>query len=247
MRARRLAVWGLVVLVGAPLLLFAGYFPMTRWLLSGPKLRAIINAHPASFRIDWDQAVSPWPGRIRLKNLRLRGSDPNVQWSIDLAQADLDYSILALIRRTFLCTRLDGSGLAFALRTKIEPDRVKTTDVRSLPPIPGFSDPPLRDPDAESRLEPNPFHVDVRGVSIDRVESLWVNQVRYLGPGRVRGGFYLWPTRLARIDDALLQWDGGAVSVGKAPDRISLSGQFAVSSRAFEPVNAPMPQALREF
>ena len=247
MRARRLAAWGLAVLVGVPVLLFAAYFPVTRWLLSGPKLRAIINAHPESFRIDWDDAASPWPGRVRLKNLRLRGSDPNVQWSIDLAQADLDYSILALARRTFRCTRLDGSGLAFALRTKIEPDRVKTTDVRSLPPIPGFSDPPLREPGAEFRLEPNPFHIDVRGVSIDRVESLWVDRYRYAGRGRVRGGFYLWPTRLARIDDAVLQWDGGALTVGRAPDRASLSGRLAVSSRAFEPVHAPMPEALREF
>jgi hypothetical protein len=233
--------------VGVPVLLFAAYFPVTRWLLSGPKLRAIINAHPESFRIDWDDAASPWPGRVRLKNLRLRGSDPNVQWSIDLAQADLDYSILALARRTFRCTRLDGSGLAFALRTRIEPDRVKTTDVRSLPPIPGFSDPPLREPGAEFRLEPNPFHIDVRAVSIDRVESLWVNRFRYQGPARVKGGFYLWPTRLARIDDAVLQWDGGALTVGRAPDRASLSGKLAVSSRAFEPINAPMPQALREF
>ena len=247
MRARRLAVWGLVVLVGAPLLLFAAYFPVTRWLLSGPKLRAIINAHPDSFRIDWDEAVSPWPGRVRLTNLRLRGSDPNVQWAIDLARAELDYSMVALLRRTFRCTRLDGSGLSFALRTKIEPDRVKTADVRSLPPIPGFSDPPLREPGAEFRVEPNPFHIDVQGVSIDRVESLWVDRYRYVGPGRVRGGFYLWPTRLVSIDGAMLQWDGGALTVGRSPDRASLSGRLAVSSREFEPINAPMPQALREF
>ncbi len=246
-RVRRLAVWGLAVLVGAPLVLFAASFPLTRWLLSGPTLRAIINAHPESFRIDWDEAVSPWPGRVRLTNLRLRGSDPNVQWAIDLARADLDYSIPALLHRTFRCTRLDGSGLAFALRTKIEPDRVPTTDVRSLPPIPGFSDPPLKEPSAKFRLETNPFHVDVRGVSIDRVESLWVDRVRYRGPGRVRGGFYLWPTRLARIDDARLEWDGGSRRVGGAPDRATLSGKLAVSSRAFEPINAPMPEALREF
>ncbi len=247
MRVRRLAVGAIVVVLALPLVLFASYFPVTRWLLAGPKLRAIINAHPDSFRIDWDEATSPSIGHVHLKNLRLRGSDPNVQWTIELAQADLDYSIFALLTRTFRCTRLDGSGLSFALRSKIEPDKVKETDVELLPPIPGFSDPPLRDPDAKSRIEPNPFHIDVHGVSIDHAESLWVNQVRYQGPARVQGGFYLWPTRLARIDAASLLWDGGALTVGRAPDRIALEGKFTTSSTAFEPRDAPMPDALRFF
>jgi hypothetical protein len=230
-----------------PLLLYAAYFPATRWLLSGPKLRAIINAHPESFRIDWDEAVSTRPGHVRLKNLSLRGSDPNVQWAIDLEQAELDYSVVALLHRTFRCTRLVGSGLSFALRSKIEPDKVKTADVRLLPPIPGFSDPPLKEPGAEFRLEPNPFHIDVHGVSIERAESLWVNTLHYRGPARISGGFYLWPTRLARIDGAALQWDGGTLTVGRSPDRVAFSGRLATSSNAFEPINAPMPQALREF
>jgi hypothetical protein len=244
---RRLA-WALLALaIALPLAVAAAYFPVTRWLLSGPKLRSIINAHPDSFRIDWDEAVSPKFGHVRLKNLRLRGSDPNVQWAIDVEQAELDYSIAALLHRTFECTRLVGSGLRFALRTKIEPDRLKETDASVLPTIPGFTDPPLRKEGEEFRMEPNPFHIDVHGVSIDRVESLWVNGFHYRGPGRVQGGFYLWPTRLARIDDAALQFDGGALTVGKAPDRLDFAGKLATSSTAFEPVNAPMPQALREF
>ncbi|HYX19326.1 MAG TPA: hypothetical protein VFA98_00580 [Thermoanaerobaculia bacterium] len=247
MRMRRVAVGLLALVLLLPLALYAAYFPLTRWLLSGPKLRAIINAHPESFRIDWDEAVSPRPGHVRLRNLRLRGSDPNVQWAIDLEEAELDYSLVALLHRTFQCTRLVGSGLSFALRSKIEPGKVETADVRLLPPIPGFSDPPLKKEGEVFRLEPNPFHIDVRGVSIDRAESLWVNQLHYRGAARVSGGFYLWPTRLARIDDAVLQWDGGALTVGKSPDRVAFSGKLATSSNAFEPINAPMPRALREF
>jgi hypothetical protein len=246
-RVRRLAAGLIALALLLPLALYAAYFPLTRWLLSGPKLRAIINAHPQSFRIDWDEAVSTRPGHVRLRNLSLRGSDPNVQWAIDLEQAELDYSLSALLHRTFRCTRLVGSGLSFALRSKLEPGRVKTEEVRLLPPIPGFSDPPLKTEGEQSRIEPNPFHIDVRGISIDRAESLWVNQFHYRGPARVSGGFYLWPTRLAQIEDAVLQWDGGALTVGRSPDRIALSGKLATSSRAFEPIKAPMPRALREF
>ncbi len=246
-RRRRLVAWLLGLVLLLPVAFYAAYFPLTRWLLSGPKLRAIINAHPQSFRIDWGEAVSTRPGHVRLRNLSLRGSDPNVQWAIDLEQAELDYSIVALLHRTFRCTRLVGSGLSFALRSKLEPGQVKTADVPLLPPIPGFSDPPLKEPGQEFRVESNPFHIDVRGVSIDRAESLWVNQLHYRGPARVSGGFYLWPTRLAQIEDAVLQWDGGALTVGRSPDRVALSGKLATSSRAFEPINAPMPRALREF
>ena len=121
-----------------------------RWLLSGPRLRAWINEDPESFTLDYDEATSLWPGRVTIKNLRLRGSDQNVQWIIRLAEARVDYSVLALATRTFRAQRLGGTGLSFALRNKIEPAKLNATDASVLPAVPGFADPPLRSAEADA-------------------------------------------------------------------------------------------------
>ncbi len=68
-------------------------------LLTGPALRAEINQKPEEIWIDWDEAVSTWPGRVSVKNLRIRGSDPNVEWIVILPEASLRYSLMPLLRR----------------------------------------------------------------------------------------------------------------------------------------------------
>ena len=142
----------------APLLLLAVYAGAAHWLLSGPRLRALINADPESLTLDYGEASSLGPGRVTIRNLRIRGSDHNVQWVIRLADARVDYSVLALAKRTFRAERLRGTGLAFFLRNKLEPGEVGSSDPAVLPPIPGFADPPLRSPEAQVAKAPgNPI------------------------------------------------------------------------------------------
>ena len=74
---RRLLVLGAVLL-----LMLGAYAGTARWLLSGPRLRALINADPDSLLLDYDEATSWWPGRVTIRNLRIRGSDQNVQWIV---------------------------------------------------------------------------------------------------------------------------------------------------------------------
>ena len=69
-RVGALALLVAVLLAAAALL---GYAAVARWLLSGPRLRAWINTSPETTRLDWDEAVSRWPGVVRLRNLTIRG------------------------------------------------------------------------------------------------------------------------------------------------------------------------------
>jgi hypothetical protein len=246
-RPRRLWIWAIVTLVALPPLFLGAYAATTRWLLSGPKLRQIINAHPRSFTIDWDEARSPWPGRVRIRNLRLVGSDPNVEWTVRLENAELRFSVLSLLRRTFLCERLVGSGLAFALRSKLDPKEAQTADLSLLPEIPGFSDPPLKSPNDQFRTESHPWLVNVRSVALDRFEDIWVNDLRYQGLARVEGGFLLRPMHLARIGPAIVRFDGGSLRVGKASEPATLAGTLAATTQPFEPRSNPLPEALKQF
>ena len=229
-RIPRRLLWPLLL---APFLALGAYAAAAHWLLSGPKLRALINADPESFTLDYDAAASLWPGHVTIKNLRIRGSDKNVQWIIRLADARVEYSVLALVSRTFRAERLRGTGLSFSLRNKLEPGEVKTADITVLPAIPGFVDPPLRRAEQQLAAQAeNPWRVDVRTLFIDHFDEIWIDAYHYKGAARLEGGFFLRPGLLARIGPAQVTFESGAVQIGKAPVSASVSGRV---SAVFEP------------
>jgi hypothetical protein len=239
---RRKALWAiLILLTTAVVAVFASLPAVARRLLTGPKLRVLINARPQDFFIDWEEASSPRLGHVTLKNLTLRGSDPNVQWFARVEKLELEYSLLALLRRSFQARDVRGSGLSFALRSKLPPGST-VADAAVLPPIPGFSDPPLKSPDDHFFVEPRPWLVDLRNVSIDRFEDIWVNNLRYQGPARLQGGLQLRPLQMVRIEAAAISLEGGQLHIGDSPGSLGLSGSIVVSSRQFEPLRVPLPE-----
>jgi hypothetical protein len=230
----------LLILILAPLLSLAAYDVAVKRLLSGPTLRAWINEDSKSFRLDYDEAASYWPGRLTIKNLRIRGSDRNVQWSIRLADARVDFSMLALVQRTFRAERLRGTGLSFFLRNKLEPAAAKAFDASVLPEVPGFADPPLRsaEPPAAATVG-DPWRIDVRTLFIEHLDEIWIDAARFRGLARVEGGFFLRPGLLARIGPARVTFESGEARIGHAPVGISVSG---IVSAGFEPFEPPRVQ-----
>ena len=66
MRRKGLLIAALVV-AALPLLFLGAYRIAAKKLLSGPMLRAEINKKPEEMFIDWDEAVSTWPGSVWLR------------------------------------------------------------------------------------------------------------------------------------------------------------------------------------
>ncbi|MGE5413304.1 MAG: hypothetical protein ACM3NW_03950 [Syntrophomonadaceae bacterium] len=226
----------LFLLVLAPLLSLALYAGAARWFLSGPGLRALINTNPESLTLDYDDATSLWPGRVTIRNLRIRGSDHNAQWIIRLAEARVDYSVPALARRTFRAERVRGSGLSFSVRNKLEAGEAKNADLSVLPPIPGFADPPLWSPEAQGpEAAGNPWRIEVRGIEIDHFDEIWFDAYHYRGTARLDGAFFLRPGLLVSIGPARVSVESGAVQIGRAPVGVSISGSIEGAFEPFEP------------
>jgi hypothetical protein len=245
-RVLRWALWALAIIaVASPIALWAAYPAVTRRLLTGPALRQAINIRPQEFFIDWKEAASPRIGHVTIHDLTLRGSDPYSQWTVTIERVDLEFSLLALAFRTLRCRELSGSGLSFALRGKLPPGST-AADAALLPPIPGFSDPPLRSPGDRFYVDPKAWVVDMRHVAIDRVESLWIDGFRYTGKGRVEGAFYLRPLQKARIDATTLSLEEGPARIGKVED-VALSGTVKLFSRPFDPLRSLGAEGLKVF
>lgn len=235
-RPRRIAVRALLWAVGVAAVLFVAHVAGARWLLSGPKLRSWINTDPVAMRIDYDEVVSPWPGRLELKNLQIRGSDDNVQWVIVLAHAKVDYSVFALFRKTFRPVWVRGSGLSFRLRNKLAPGKLDRRVLELLPPIPGFSDPPLRAATPSPPAEPGrPWSIDVRNIRVEEFGEIWVDVYRYRGSARLDGRFFLRPGLLARVGPATIDIPGGDVRLGEDPILLGATGRIAATMKAWDP------------
>jgi hypothetical protein len=222
---RRILIALAVLVLLSPAAFIVTYRIVAKKLLGGPALRAEINLKPEELFIDWDEAVSTWPGRVTVKNLSIRGSDPNVQWIVTLPEASLRYALGPLLRRTFVVTELRPKSVQFRIRQKLPPERVSDARVRALPPIPGFGDPPLR---VEGQVlpppPPNPFTIEVQDVATDAFDDIWFDGCRYRGPAKLRGRFRLKPGNRAQIGPASVVFDGGGVAVGETPAVKELSG-----------------------
>src|SRR5512146_1405674 len=92
-RPRRVLVAALAVLVA--LLAITAAAPS--FILRRGLLLRWVNDTPEKLRLSYASASAPWPGRLVVTGLELRGSDPNVQWWFRMERAEVRYSILDLL------------------------------------------------------------------------------------------------------------------------------------------------------
>jgi hypothetical protein len=196
-----------IVLIVECFYLLAANLVLGRWL------RSWVNGDELALHLEYDRAWSPWPGRVYAKNLRLRVQDSNVQFEIRTDAVEVDVVLTSLLRRTFRATHLDVEGLKFKFRHKLEGLPENPRMVRALPPIEGFSDPPLMD--KKPKKPPGKlWTIHITGVDA-RIAELWLQQFRSLGSGRVWGGFRLEPTRRLWVEPAALSLDPGPLNAGE--------------------------------
>lgn len=230
-RARGAVFWLLLgaLLVGMGTLLGANLF----LLLGFSKIFESTNQINVTFRRAW----TIWPGTIHVRDLRLTFQDHNLQFAIDLPKAVVDVRLSALVFRTFHATRLEGEGLRFSMRHRIQPEVAKAPWVSKLAPIAEFEDPALFEstapepPIAESEYDLWTIHLeDVRvGVS-----DIWAHFVRFSGTAEARGAFRLRPARQLWVGPATLAIDGGRLSFGDRPLAATLRGNITCTVHPFD-------------
>lgn len=166
--------------------------------------------------IEYDSAYSVWPGRVHVRNLRVRMEDHNIQFLIVVERGFLDVSLLELAKKRFHALRVDADNVTYRMRHKLSRVGKEALRVAAYPPIPGFADPPLfvgppgvPIPDSEYDL----WDVRVDNVTA-RVKEIWVLEYRYRGPGVARGTFRVQPARYYEVKPASLDLDGGKLTLG---------------------------------
>lgn len=195
----------------------------------------------------YQRAFSVWPGVVHVKGLRVVFQDKNLQWSLDIDHVNARISVTELMSRRFHATRVEGSGAAFRMRHRVQPETKDEPWMQTLPPIREFIAPAVFE---ATVLEPpipdnkyNLWTVHLENVDVG-VKEVWIQFVRYLGTGRARGTFQLVPARNLWVGPASLDLDRGRATFGNESVGTSLSGRITCKVDRFD---VRLPQGREVF
>jgi hypothetical protein len=193
-----LLVWELVYVVAANAILRTKR--LDHWVTGATK----------GLFLETGPAWSIWPGRVHARRVELHFEDYNIQFSVVVENAVVDIALWQLPTKTFHVTRLRGDGVRYLLRHKVQSARGHERRLAQYPRIAGYSDPPLFEgphPPPLTDEQYNLWTIHLQDVDA-QVSELWFLEVRFLGTGRVRGGFRLVPERNARTEPCTLALNG---------------------------------------
>ena len=196
---------------------FASYLVGMNGLLRTRLFRSAITSSTGSLLVDYRSAYSLWPGRIHVEELVIRGRDSSVEWILRLDRCDFRVSFLALTRKRFHATHVNGDGLSLRVRLRRDAS-VAADEMQALPPVPGFLDPPLKDvgppPAPLTDATYNLWSIELDDVDANHVRELWIDTVRYGGDLEVRGRWLFRPLRWLDVGPATLDLRALEVTYG---------------------------------
>jgi hypothetical protein len=243
-RAARLACW---IALGA-VLLYAAYLAALNGLVQTRLLRHLFNGDPRALLLEYDRASSWIPGRIRVDGLRLRGRDSNVEWILRIDRCDFTVSFGELVRRRFHASNVRGDGLS--LRVRQRRPSFTEREVASLPPVPGFSDPPYAGPPSPPLRDEdyNLWSIRLDGVEARHVREVWIDTLRYSGDLDIRGRWFFRPVRWLEIGPAVVEARELTMSRGLHEEWARLPGsRLAVTVHPYDVRGPKGAQLLDQF
>jgi hypothetical protein len=208
-------------------------------------LRALINHGPDSISLEYGSAYSLLPGRVRVRDLRIRDRGVATEWLISLDRGRGSISLVDLLRKRFHTTRIRGSGLSIRVRSRLTPDQATPDRLAFLPPIAGFPAPKLRDPGEEAPLPTgHEWIVRLDDVAVDAVGEIWVNEYHYTGDATLTGGMLLHPRLRFEVFPTALEVKSGTLRLSEEPLAAALQAHLDGVIHPYDLRHAPGDAAL---
>ena len=226
----------------AILSLYALYVVAINVFLSTSLFEKVFNGRPDRFFISFERGWSIFPGRVHARKLTLRHRDSQVEFQLRIEKVVFRVSFLDLaLKKKFHASDVDGTGVTFEARRRLEAPALTNDYVAAIPQIPGFPEIPVRPdepPDLLERWDDRHWHlwtVELEDVVANDVRMLWIDAVRFEGSARVEGSFYLKPLRDVRIGPIHADVYSGGLVVKQRPVVDPIAGALDLRVTAFDP------------
>ncbi|HET8948600.1 MAG TPA: hypothetical protein VFQ07_16585, partial [Candidatus Polarisedimenticolia bacterium] len=225
--------------------LLAVYGIAANLLIRTRLLRALINDGPDKLSIEYSSAYSLLPGRVRVKDLRIRDRGVATEWVIGLEQGKGSISLLDLARKRFHTTRIRGRGVTLRVRSRLTPEQAKEDRLAFLPPIAGFPDPPRREPGAQAPMPTGrEWTIRLDGIDVG-VGEIWVNEYHYTGDATLTGAMLLHPRLRFETSPSALEVRSGTLRLSDEPLAAEVAAHLEAVIHPYDLRHAPGDAALK--
>jgi hypothetical protein len=211
-RWRRPLLWTL----GGLLVLEVLYNTVLATGLLATVINHFTHEHP---RVEWRRAWSLVPGRVHVRDLKLRHENPSgTSWQLVMDEVKVDLSLLSLLKRTLRAESVDGRGLSVQIRAGPE-----DSDKDKAP----------RPPPAD------PWKVFLYGVQVHEVHEVTLKAARLTGITAASGSMEPVPGHRVSVKDARVQIGPGELAYEETSVAHidQSSGEFSLESQRQGPDN----------
>ena len=225
------------------------YAVLLNTVVATPLLRTLVANHLGrALDIQYAHAYSLVPGRVHVTELSLRGADSHVEWLVKIDRASFDVHPFALLHRQFRASRVYARGVA--VRVRLLEGMPAPEHDSHVPPIQGFSDPPLKlagPPVTSVDGKYDLFTIELDGVTARNVYEVWVDTLRFAGDFDVRGRWEFRPLRRLAIGPASV--DVARLDVARGSDAAfvtAIHGHLGVTIDPYD-VRLPTPRETLRY
>jgi len=193
---------------------------------------------PSDVKIDYERAYSLYPGHIHVEKLSLLAYDSNVEWNLLIDTCDFVWKPWHMAKKRFAADHVHGEGISMRIRMKMEGMDATDLITSALPPVPGFSDPPLKQigpkPPPLTDENYNLWSVSLEDVDAKNVREVWVHTMRFAGDMRIRGRWLFRPVRWLDVGPATIDINETTFAYGADPIAGSIHGNLIATVHPFD-------------
>jgi len=176
LKSKAILIFGLIVVLTSGLI-EGLWLTLGQNYLRGPKFLALINQ--PDLQISFAEIHSPYPGYLRLKNLKLQAIQEELSWNIDFESTELRLRLLPLLWREVSLAFLHGQSGSLTFREKLHGEAEKTEAEEAAPDGAGKQ--------ADAETGDKPWSIAINSIKIDDLSELIVQDLRFAGKSHATG------------------------------------------------------------
>lgn len=158
-------------------------------------------------------AWSLLPGDVHMGRVKIF-MNGETQFILSADNITAQVRLLPLFRRRFEVASLATKNVVFQMRVQLDEKGAASPRAQAFPPLPGLPGDPTKSREAAAETEERDPDWTVRLDGIDaKVSELWFLEYRYLGDGRLKGGFERGPNVL-RVETSVQDLGPGQLRFG---------------------------------
>jgi hypothetical protein len=134
-----------------------------------------------------------WPGLVHVKHVHILVNG-ETQFSLAADELVVKIRLLELFKHRVHVTKLAAENVHYQMRVQVESTKGIEKRVAAYPPLPGLPGKNVvhRETAKKTEKDDATYTVQVEGLDV-QIQELWFFEYRYLGEGRLRGGFTVGP------------------------------------------------------